>query len=153
GCHCALPPWTWRSCAVGRSGRWAHWTSNSFPSGSTVVMQHSPSAARYSGPKDFGPSAWTAGPAAGAWAVPGLWTGAVTDHIVVGDRVLLDVSFRAARARLEILARGEMLLWASEVAYGEGITRLVKLAGPAAGLTRLAGVRLDDLAQTFNCAH
>jgi len=77
----------------------------------------------------------------------------VTDHIVVGDRVLLDVSFRAARARLEILASGETLLWASEVAYGEGITGLVKLAGPAAGLTRLAGVRLDDLAQTFNCAH
>jgi len=77
----------------------------------------------------------------------------VTDHIVVGDRVLLDVSFRAARARLETLARGEMLLWASEVAYGEGITGLMKLAGPAAGLTRLAGVRLDDLAQTFSCAH
>ena len=27
------------------------------------------------------------------------------------------------------------------------------LAGPAAGLTRLASVRLDDLAQTGNCAH
>jgi len=77
----------------------------------------------------------------------------VTDHVVVGDRVLLDVGFRAARARLEILARDEMLQWACEVAYGEGITGLVKLAGPAAGLTRLAGVRLDDLAQTDNCAH
>ena len=77
----------------------------------------------------------------------------MTDHVVVGDRVLLDVGFRAARARLEILARDEMLQWACEVAYGEGITGLVKLAGPAAGLTRLAGVRLDDLAQTDNCAH
>ena len=66
------------------------------------------------------------------------------DHIVVGDRVLLDASFRTARARLEILARDGMLLpWASEVAYGEGITALVKAAGPAAGLTRLAGARLD----------
>ena len=46
-----------------------------------------------------------------------------------------------------------MLLWASEVAYGEGITGLVKVAGPAAGLTRLAGVRLDDLAGTDDCAH
>jgi hypothetical protein len=77
----------------------------------------------------------------------------VTDRVVVGDRVVLDVGFRAARARLEVLARDKMLPWASEVAYGEGITGLVKLAGPAAGLTRLASVRLDDLAQTGNCAH
>ena len=77
----------------------------------------------------------------------------MTDHVVVGDRVLLDISFPAARARLEVLARDKMLPWASEVAYGEGITGLVKLAGPAAGLTRLASVRLDDLAQTGNCAH
>ena len=77
----------------------------------------------------------------------------MTDHIVVGDRVLLDVSFRAARVRLEILARDEMLLRASDVAYGESITGLVKVAGPAAGLTRLAGVRLDDLAGTDGCAH
>jgi len=77
----------------------------------------------------------------------------VTDHIAVGDRVLLDAGFRATRARLEILARDGMLLRLSEVAYGEGITSLVKLAGPAAGQTRLAGVRLDELAQTDNCAH
>ena len=76
------------------------------------------------------------------------------DHIVVGDRVLLDASFRAARARLEILARDGMLLpWASEAAYGEGITALVKAAGPAAGLTRLAGARLDDMAGTDDSAH
>ena len=75
------------------------------------------------------------------------------DHIVVGDRVLLDASFSAARARLEILASEGMLPWASEVAYGEGITGLVKAAGPAAGLTRLAAVRLDDLAKTHDCAH
>ena len=77
----------------------------------------------------------------------------MTDHIVVGDRVLLDVSFRAARARLEILASGETLLWASEVAYGEGITGLVKLAGPAAGLTRLAEACTEDLSQSDDCAH
>jgi hypothetical protein len=77
----------------------------------------------------------------------------VTDHVVVGDRVLLDVSFGAARARLEILARDGRLLWPSEVAYGQGITGLVELAGPAAGLTRLAEVRSGDLAQSANCAH
>jgi hypothetical protein len=63
----------------------------------------------------------------------------VTDHIVVGDRALLDASFRAARTRLEILVSDGMLSWASEVAYGEGITGLVEVAGPAAGQTRLAG--------------
>jgi hypothetical protein len=85
--------------------------------------------------------------------VPDLWTGAVTDHIVVGDRVLLGVGFRAAQARMGILARDGMLRWACEVAYGEATAALVKMAGPEAGLTRLAGVRLDDLAGTDDCAH
>ena len=77
----------------------------------------------------------------------------MTDRIAVGDRVVLDAGFRAARARLETLVRGQMLPWACEVAYGEAITGLVQLAGPEAGLTRLAGVGLGDLAQTENCAH
>jgi hypothetical protein len=46
-----------------------------------------------------------------------------------------------------------MLLRGSEVAYGEGITALVELAGPAAGLTRLADICLEDLSQTYDCAH
>jgi hypothetical protein len=41
----------------------------------------------------------------------------VTDHVVVGDRVLLDISFRAAQARLRILARDGVLLRASEEVY------------------------------------
>jgi hypothetical protein len=54
----------------------------------------------------------------------------VTDHIVVnGDRVLLDISFRAAQARLRILARDGVLLRASEEAYGEGITVDTDAAG------------------------
>jgi hypothetical protein len=77
----------------------------------------------------------------------------VTGHIVVGDRVLLDVSFPAARVRLPILVRDGALVAASEEAYGAGITGLVQLAGPAAGLTRLAGVGLEDLAETDRCAH
>jgi hypothetical protein len=77
----------------------------------------------------------------------------VTDHIVVGDRVLLHASFHAARARLGMLAGDGMLLWASEAAYGEGITGLVKAAGPAAGLTRLAEARLEGLTETDDCAH
>ena len=54
----------------------------------------------------------------------------MTDQIVVGDRVLLE---------------------ASEEAYGEAITGLVQLAGPAAGLTRLSGVGLDNLAVNTAC--
>jgi hypothetical protein len=77
----------------------------------------------------------------------------VTDHIVVGERVVLDVSFRAAQARLEMMARGGMLWRAAEIAYGEGITVLVRAAGPAAGLTRLSAARLDGMADTYGCAH
>ena len=56
----------------------------------------------------------------------------MTDHTVVGDRVTLNVGFLTARTRLRILAKGGMLQQASEVAYGEGITALVELAGPDA---------------------
>ena len=83
--------------------------------------------------------------------VPDPWTGSVTDRVVVGDRVLVDISFRAARARLRMLAGDGVLLGASEEAYGEGITGLVQVAGPAAGLTRLSGVGLDNLAVNMAC--
>jgi hypothetical protein len=76
----------------------------------------------------------------------------MTDYIVVGDRVTLHASFHAARTRLRILAKGT-LPRASEAAFGEGITALVELAGPAAGLTRLADVCLEDLTETDDCAH
>jgi hypothetical protein len=85
--------------------------------------------------------------------VPDRWTGTVTGRIVVGGRVLLDASFRAVRVRLGILDRDGMLARASEVAYGEAVTGLVKAVGPAAGLTRLAGVRLGGLAGTDDCTH
>ena len=67
--------------------------------------------------------------------VDGRWTGVVTGHTAIGDRVVLDAAFHAARTRLRSLARGEMLRRACEVAYGEGIATLAKLAGPASGLT------------------
>jgi hypothetical protein len=77
----------------------------------------------------------------------------MTDHIVVGDRVVLNVGFHAARTRLVNLARGGLLARASEAAYGKGTTTLVELAGPAAGLTRLADVCLEDLTETADHAH
>ncbi len=67
--------------------------------------------------------------------------------------MVLEAGFDAARARLRIVAGGEMLQRASELAYGESITGLVTLAGREAGLTRLATVRLGDLAETYDCAH
>ena len=85
--------------------------------------------------------------------VPDRWTGAVTDYVVVGDRVALNAGFHAARTRLRILAQRGMLLRSSEVAYGEGITALAELAGPAAGATRLADVYLENLTETDDCAH
>jgi len=77
----------------------------------------------------------------------------VTDHTAVGVRVALNIGFHAARTRLRILALDGMLPQVSEVAYGEGITGLVEVAGPAAGLTRLADVCLEDLTETDDCAH
>ena len=73
--------------------------------------------------------------------------------MVVGDRVVLNVGFHAARTRLRSLARGGLLLQASEVAYGEGTIALMELAGPVAGLTRLADVCLEDLTETDDCMH
>ena len=77
----------------------------------------------------------------------------MTDQIVVGDRVVIEAAFHATRARLRIVAGDGMLQWASELAYGESITGLVTLAGREAGLTRLATVRLGDLAETHDRAH
>ena len=77
----------------------------------------------------------------------------VTDHTSVGVRVALGAGFQAARTRLSTLAEAGMLSQACEVAYGEGITGLVDFAGPAAGLTRLADVWLEDLTETGDCAH
>jgi hypothetical protein len=85
--------------------------------------------------------------------VPERWTGAVTDHTAVGVGVALNTGFHAARTRLKILVKDGTLPRASEMAYGEGITGLVELAGPAAGLTRLADVCIEDLTETDDCAH
>jgi hypothetical protein len=77
----------------------------------------------------------------------------MTSHIVVGDRVVLNLGFCAGQTRLRTLARSGMLERAAEVAYGEAIAALMELAGPEAGLTRLADVCLEDLTQADDCAH
>jgi len=68
-------------------------------------------------------------------------------RVFVGDEILLDVSFPAARARLASLIRGGLLGSASARAYGEGITGLARfgLPGPAPGLPRLVQVHAQEL--------
>jgi len=74
--------------------------------------------------------------------------------VFVGDEVLLDVSFAAARARLANLTRGGSLLSASKDAYGEGITGLARVGplGSAPGISRLVEVHVRDLAETGDSA-
>jgi hypothetical protein len=69
-------------------------------------------------------------------------------NVFVDDRILLDVGFDAARYQLGRLANDGGLLSAAEYAYGAGITGLAGTARPAAGMSRLAGVQAEDIADT-----
>lgn len=69
-------------------------------------------------------------------------------NVFLGDHILLDVGFDAARHELGRLAGNGVLLSAAEYAYGVGITGLVETMGPAAGMSRLAGVRAEDITET-----
>jgi hypothetical protein len=71
----------------------------------------------------------------------------LTGGVFVGDEVVLDVSFTAARARLANLTRGGVLLDASKDAYGDGITGLARVGplGSAPGMSRLVQVHFQDL--------
>jgi hypothetical protein len=72
----------------------------------------------------------------------------MSGNAFVGDQVMLDVSFGDARRRLRRLAADGVLLGASEYAYGAAITGLAQEAGPAAALSRLAGVEPGDVVET-----
>jgi hypothetical protein len=72
----------------------------------------------------------------------------MTGGMFIGDHVLLNIGFAAARTRLGSLAGGGLLLRASEHAYGETITGLADAAGPVAGASQLAGVRPGDITET-----
>jgi hypothetical protein len=65
----------------------------------------------------------------------------------VSEKVLVDADFEAAQARLAKL--GGWLLGASNDAYSEEVTGLLRVGplGPAPGLSRLAEIRLQDLAE------
>jgi hypothetical protein len=74
--------------------------------------------------------------------------------VFVGDEVLLDVGFAAARARLANLPRGGSLLSVSEDAYGEEITGLARVGplGSAPGVSRLVEVHARELAESDHTA-
>jgi len=68
-------------------------------------------------------------------------------NVFTADEISVNVSLDAARCRLEYLAQDGVLLGAAEYAYGAGITGLVETVGHAAGVSRLAGVRAEDIAE------
>jgi hypothetical protein len=76
----------------------------------------------------------------------------MSGNVFAADEILVDVSFDAARCRLESLARDGVLLGAAEYAYGVGITGLGETAGPAVRMSRLAGVRAEDIAEAADGA-
>jgi hypothetical protein len=61
----------------------------------------------------------------------------------VADKVILDLSFPSARARLRALTRGGLLMSASDDAYGAEIVGLMRV-GPS-GFSRLVRVQFRDL--------
>jgi hypothetical protein len=75
----------------------------------------------------------------------------MTGSKFIGDHVLLNIGFAAARARLGNLAGGGLLLRASEHAYGE-ITSLADAAGSVAGASQLAGVCPGEITETRTMA-
>lgn len=64
----------------------------------------------------------------------------------VGDEVVLDVGFAAARAMLADLVQNDLLRTASQDAYGAGIAVLARSG--ALGLPRVVRVRVRELADT-----
>jgi len=72
----------------------------------------------------------------------------MSGNVFVGDHIRMDVCLDSARHQLARLARDGVLLSASEYAYGEGIAGLVETAGLVDGMSRLVGVRSEDLMET-----
>jgi hypothetical protein len=76
----------------------------------------------------------------------------MSSDLFIGDHVLLNIGFAAARTRLEDLADGGMLLRASEHAYDETTSGLAEAAGSETGTTQLAGVFATDITETGGMA-
>lgn len=90
----------------------------------------------------------TAGPLALPTRLADEWASNMSGNVFAADAISVATHFDAARCRLARLAEDGVLLRAAEYAYGAGITGLVETVGPAAGMSRLAGVRAEDIAET-----
>ena len=77
-----------------------------------------------------------------------------TGSVFIEDEILLDVGFDAARARLASLALGDSLTSASEAAYVEGVTELIRVGphGSAPATSKLVEVRFQNLVKRDDCA-
>jgi hypothetical protein len=76
----------------------------------------------------------------------------MTANVFLGDYILVDLSFDAAKCQLGRLAGDGVLLSTAEYAYGTGITGLTEAAGVAVELSRLAGVETGELTEVAGCA-
>ena len=77
--------------------------------------------------------------------------GGMSGSVFVGDQIMMDIGFEAAKRQLGRLARDGVLLGASEHAYATEITAVVK-TGLVAGMPQLAAVEPMALAETAGCA-
>lgn len=75
----------------------------------------------------------------------------MTGSVFVGDQIMLDISFDAARCQLGRLAQDGVLLGAAEHAYATGIAAVMK-AGLVAGMPQLAAVEPMAVTETAGCA-
>ena len=81
--------------------------------------------------------------------VPSRWLACWPDaYVFVAGEVLLDLSFPAAAARLADLAHGGSLTHASQEAYDDGLTGLVRVGPPgaAADMSKLVEAHVLDVA-------
>jgi hypothetical protein len=84
----------------------------------------------------------------GPWSLAGWYLAWPDAYVFVAGEVLLDLSCRAAAARLADLARGGSLTRASQEAYDDGLTGLVRVGpvGAAAGMSKLVEVHFLEVA-------
>jgi hypothetical protein len=76
----------------------------------------------------------------------------MSGRVFVGDHLLLDIGFAAARCQLGRAVVDGLLLGACEYAYGAGMSGLAQAAVLGAGMPRLVGVCPGDVTDSGGCA-
>ncbi|MGO9077753.1 MAG: hypothetical protein ACLQDY_01770 [Streptosporangiaceae bacterium] len=72
----------------------------------------------------------------------------------MGEELVVEVGFRAAQARLANLTHGDWLHSASEVAYGDGLTGLMRVGptGGRMGMSKLVRVHFREVVERDDAA-